>query len=157
MSRAVQLWLAGVIVVAVGCAGMGTTGPEITQSAGGPDSVCGNKWELKRLRINGEAIAIEDNERFTFLCNRDGNVVGKSGINTYRGVLQVTDTGLLLWDPASFASTKKAGPEPLMRRENAYLRALAGTRRALTKSGGERLILRDPPGDIYIEYIKVGP
>lgn len=155
MSRAVQLWLAGVILVAAGCAG--TSGPEITQSAGDPHSVCGNKWELKRLRVNGEAVAIQDRERFTFLCNRDGNVVGKSGINTYRGALQVTDTGLLLWDTSSFASTKMAGPEPLTRQENAYLRALAGTRQAFTKSGGERLILRDPPGDIYIEYIKVGP
>lgn len=157
MNRAVHLWLLGLALVVSGCIGIGTQEPELTQTAGNLNSVCGYKWSLKRLRINGEAVPIDNMERFTFLCNRDGNVMGKSGINTYRGSMQVTDNGQLLWDSASFASTKMAGPENLMRQENNYLRALAGTRQAFTKAGGARLILRDPSGDIYIEYIKLNP
>jgi len=157
MGKWVQLWLVGVALVVGGCLGMGTEEAPVVQTAGNVNTVCGNKWALKRLRINGEAIAIEDTDRFTFLCNREGNVMGKSGINTYRGAMQVTDNGQLLWDTSSFASTKMAGPESLLQQENSYLRALAGTRQAFTKSRGDRLILRDPSGDIYIEYVKVGP
>ncbi|WP_193162793.1 META domain-containing protein [Microbulbifer hainanensis] len=157
MSKVVQLWLVGLAVVVAGCIDMGTKEPQITQTAGNISAVCGHKWQLKRLRVNGEAVSVDDNTRFTFVCNEEGNVMGKSGINTYRGSVQITDNGQMLWDTSSFASTKMAGPEPLMQQENGYLRALAGTRQAFTKSGGGRLILRDPAGDIYIEYIKVGP
>ncbi|WP_346838022.1 META domain-containing protein [Microbulbifer sp. SAOS-129_SWC] len=157
MSKVVQLWLLGLAAVVAGCIGMDTSEPQITQSAGTIQSVCGPKWQLNRLRVNGEAVAIDDPARFTFLCNIDGNVMGKSGINTYRGAMQVTDNGQLLWDTSSFASTKMAGPEPLMQKENTYLRALSGTRQAFTKSGGGRLILRDASGEIYIEYVKAAP
>lgn len=157
MSRSVQLWLLGAALAVAGCAGIGTEEAPVVQKAGNMNSVCGGKWELKRLRINGEAVPIEEKERFTFLCNRDGNVMGKSGINTYRGTMLVTDNGQILWDTSSFASTKMTGPEALMQQENLYLRALAGTRQSFTKAGGQRLILRDPSGDIYIEYVKVGP
>lgn len=157
MSKFVQLWLLGVALVIGGCLGIGTEEARVVQSAGSQNTVCGHKWQLVRLRVNGGAIPIEEVDRFTFLCNLDGNVMGKSGINTYRGALQVTENGQLLWDTSSFASTKMAGPEFLMQQENSYLRALAGTRQAFTKSGGDRLILRDPSGDIYIEYVKVKP
>ncbi|MFC6633495.1 META domain-containing protein [Microbulbifer taiwanensis] len=157
MSRFIQLWLLGVVLVAGGCLGIGTEEAPVVQSAGNLNTVCGNKWQLKRLRVNGEAIAVEETDRFTFLCNREGNVMGKSGINTYRGAMQVTENGQMLWDTSSFASTKMAGPDALMQQENSYLRALAGTRQAFTKSGGARLILRDASGDIYIEFVRVGP
>ncbi|WP_323846417.1 META domain-containing protein [Microbulbifer magnicolonia] len=157
MSRFMQLWLLGVVLVVGGCLGVGTEEAPVVQSAGNMNAVCGSKWELKRLRVNGEVVPVEQTDRFTFLCNPEGNVMGKSGINTFRGALQITDNGQLLWDTASFASTKMAGPEAQMQQENAYLRALAGTRQAFTKGGGSRLILRDASGDIYIEYVKVGP
>lgn len=157
MGKVVQLWLVGLALVVAGCIGMDTGESDIVQSAGNLGSVCGHKWQLKRLRVNGAAIGIEDMERFTFLCNAEGNVMGKSGINTYRGSMTVTDNGQLLWDTSSFASTKMAGPSHLMQQESTYLRALAGTRQAFTKSGGGRLILRDPSGDIYIEYVRLNP
>lgn len=157
MSKVVQLWLVGLALVVAGCIGMDTGESDIVQSAGNTGSVCGPKWQLKRLRVDGEAVGIRDMERFTFLCNPEGNVMGKSGINTYRGSMTVTQNGQLLWDTSSFASTKKAGPSQLMEQERRYLRALSGTRQAFTKSGGRRLILRDPSGDIYIEYVSVSP
>lgn len=148
------VWLACAVLIVGGCAEFGTRDVRVVQTAGNPDTVCGHKWVLRRLRINGGVIPIEQMEQFTFLCNRDGNVMGKSGINTYRGEVQVTANGQMLWNTDSFASTKMAGPDALMQQENSYLRALAGTRQALTKSGGARLILRDPSGDIYIEYVE---
>ncbi|SHF21881.1 Heat shock protein HslJ [Microbulbifer donghaiensis] len=157
MSRLILLWLLGAVLVVGGCLGVGTEEAPVVQSAGNMNAVCGNKWQLTRLRVNGEAVSVAEADRFTFLCNLDGNVMGKSGINTYRGSMQITDNGQLLWDTSSFASTKMAGPDALMQQENAYLRALSGTRQAFTKSGGARLILRDAAGDIYIEYVKVGP
>ncbi|GAA5525273.1 hypothetical protein Maes01_01838 [Microbulbifer aestuariivivens] len=157
MSKFGLLWLAGLTLVIAGCLNLDTGQPQVVQTAGSLNSVCGNQWQLRRLRVNGAVVPIEDPSAFTFLCNPEGDVVGKSGINTYGGNLQITDNGLMLWDTSSFASTKMAGPPLLMDQENAYLRALAGTRQAFTKSGGDRLILRDPSGDIYIEYIRVAP
>ncbi|WKD49971.1 META domain-containing protein [Microbulbifer spongiae] len=157
MRRLVQLWLLGTLLAIGGCLTSGVEEARVVQSAGNMSTVCGKKWQLVRLRINGAAISVQGLANFTFVCNRDGNVVGRSGINTYRGVLQVTDNGQLLWDTSSFASTKMSGPEVLLQQENTYLRALAGTRQAFTKSRGKRLILRNVSGDIYIEYVNVGP
>lgn len=154
MNKVTQLWLAALTLVIIGCAGLGSKEPMITQKPGSLQAVCGHKWELQRLRVNGDAIEIAQSRDFTFLCNREGQVMGKSGINTYRGAMQVTDSGQLLWDTGSFASTKMAGPEPLMNQENAYLRALAGSRQAFLKAGGARLILRDESGEIYLEFTK---
>ncbi|MFV8780940.1 META domain-containing protein [Microbulbifer sp. SA54] len=154
MSRLFLVWLAGLGIVIAGCVGMSSSDDKPIQQPGSLSSVCGSKWEMRLLRLNGNAVQVDQPESFTFLCNTDGQAMGKSGINTYRGSMQITDSGQILWDTASFASTKKAGPPPMMEQESQYLRALSGTRQAFVKSGGARLILRDIPGDIYIEYIK---
>ncbi|WGL15647.1 META domain-containing protein [Microbulbifer bruguierae] len=156
MSKLILLWFTGLIIAVAGCMNMDSkdTGP--TQTPGSISSVCGDKWQLRLLRIDGQAVPVEQLKEFTFLCNSDGEAMGKSGINTYRGTLQITANGQLLWNADSFASTKMAGPPQLMDQENRYLRALAGTRQAFVKSGGAHLILRDISGDIYIEYIKAG-
>ncbi|WP_445356493.1 META domain-containing protein [Microbulbifer sp. ANSA002] len=156
MSRLVQLWLLGALLVIGGCLSNSAEEARVVQSAGTASSVCNKKWQLVRLRINGAAVPIQKPADFTFVCNLDGNVMGRSGINTYRGELQITENGLMLWDSSSFASTKMSGPEILLQQENTYLRALAGTRQAFTKSRGKRLILRDASGDIYIEYVRAG-
>ncbi|MEW5248624.1 META domain-containing protein [Microbulbifer sp. 2201CG32-9] len=157
MGKFTQIWLAVPAALMAGCLGVGTEQPQITQHAGSSTSVCSDKWQLKRLRVNGETVEVEDSSRYTFVCNPAGDVVGKSGINTFRGSVKITDNGQMIWDTSSFASTKMSGPDYLMQQENAYLGALAGTRQALTKSGGNRLILRNPSGDIYIEYVRVNP
>ncbi len=149
-----MVWLAGLGIVIAGCVGMDSGDSAPAQTPGSLPSVCNGKWELRRLRLNGEVVPVDEPQSFTFLCNSDGEAMGKSGINTYRGAMQVTDSGQILWDTGSFASTKKAGPPQLMDQENQYLRALSGTRQAFVKGGGGRLILRDVSGDIYIEYIK---
>ncbi|MCK7596659.1 META domain-containing protein [Microbulbifer sp. CAU 1566] len=154
MNKLIPVWLAGLAIVIAGCMSMDSTDSGPSQTPGSMASVCGDKWEMRLLRLNGQAIPIDQPQEFTFLCNADGEAMGKSGINTYRGTLQVTANGQLLWNTASFASTKMAGPPQLMDQENQYLRALSGSRQAFVKSGGGRLILRDAPGDIYIEYIK---
>jgi heat shock protein HslJ len=154
MNKLMQVWLAGLAIAIAGCMGLDSEESKPSQVPGAMSSVCGGKWEMKLLRVDGEAVPIEQPESFTFLCNSDGEAMGKSGINTYRGSMQITDNGQLLWDIDSFASTKMAGPPALMEQESKYLRALSGTREAYVKSGGARLILRDAPGDIYIEFIK---
>ncbi|WP_445355432.1 META domain-containing protein [Microbulbifer sp. EKSA008] len=157
MSRLVQIWLLGALLVVGGCLTNRIEEAQVVQSSGSMGAVCGKKWQLVRLRVNGGVVDIQRPADFTFVCNLQGNVMGRSGVNTYRGEVQVTDNGQLLWDTSSFVSTKMGGPEPLLRQEHAYLGALAATRQAFTKSRGNRLILRDPSGDIYIEYVKAGP
>lgn len=157
MSRLVQLWLLGALLVISGCLTSGVEEARVVQNAGSADSVCDKKWQLVRLRVSGTTVSIQRPADFTFVCNHDSNVMGSSGINTYRGELQVTDNGQMLWDTSSFVSTKMSGPDPLLQEEHTYLRALAGTRQAFTKSQGKRLILRDVSGDIYIEYVRAGP
>ena len=156
MNRIFPVWLMGFAIVVAGCMNMDGKDSGPTQTPGSLSSVCGDKWEMRLLRINGQAISVDQPREFTFLCNSDGEAMGKSGINTYRGAMQVTSNGQILWDTDSFASTKMAGPPQLMEQETQYLRALSGTRQAFVKSGGGRLILRDVSGDIYIEYIKAG-
>ena len=156
MKSHLLIWLAGLAILIAGCMGMDTENSGPSQTPGDIASVCSGKWQLRLLRLDGEAVVIDEPESFTFLCNSGGEAMGKSGINTYRGAMQITTNGQLLWDTGSFASTKMAGPPQLMEQETQYLRALSGTRQAFVKSGGGRLILRDVPGDIYIEYIKAG-
>ncbi|WP_066960469.1 META domain-containing protein [Microbulbifer sp. Q7] len=155
-NKVVPAWLTGLAIVIAGCMNMDSKESGPTQNPGSIASVCGDKWEMRLLRINGQAVPVDQPQEFTFLCNSDGESMGKSGINTYRGAMQITANGQILWDTASFASTKMAGPPQLMEQETQYLRALSGTRQAFVKSGGGRLILRDASGDIYIEYIKAG-
>ncbi|WP_299594411.1 META domain-containing protein [uncultured Microbulbifer sp.] len=156
INRVVPVWLAGLAIVIAGCMNMGDKDSGPSQNPGSMASVCGGKWEMRLLRINGQAVPVDQPGEFTFLCNTDGEAMGKSGINTYRGAMQVTTNGQILWDTGSFASTKMAGPPQLMEQETQYLRALSGTSQAFVKSSGGRLILRDASGDIYIEYIKSG-
>ncbi|QIL90975.1 META domain-containing protein [Microbulbifer harenosus] len=156
MSKAVPVWFLGLAIVIAGCMNMGGKDSGPSQTPGSMNSVCGHKWELRLLRINGQAVPVDQPREFTFLCNAGGEAMGKSGLNTYRGTLQITANGGLLWDSASFASTKMAGPPQLMEQENQYLRALSGTSQAFVKGGGGRLILRDASGNIYLEYIKAG-
>lgn len=154
MSKLLMVWLAGLGILIAGCVGMSTDENMPIQQPGSMAGVCNGKWEMRLLRLNGNAVAVDAPESFTFLCNSDGQAMGKSGLNTYRGTMQITNSGQILWDTGSFASTKKAGPPELMEQENQYLRALSGTRQAFVKSGGGRLILRDVSGDIYIEFIR---
>ncbi|MCO1335020.1 META domain-containing protein [Microbulbifer sp. OS29] len=157
MSRLVQVWLVGALLVIGGCLTNRVEEAQVVQSAGSMGAVCGKKWQLVRLRVRGAVVPIQRPTDFTFLCNLQGNVMGRSGINTYRGEVQVTGNGQLLWDTSSFVSTKMSGSELQIQQENTYLFALAGTRQAFTKSRGSRLILRDPSGEIYIEYLNAGP
>ncbi|MCH9692058.1 MAG: META domain-containing protein [Gammaproteobacteria bacterium] len=159
MGKLAQLWFLGLILTISSCSllkSKDTGYLQFEQEPGTLATICGDKWRLKLLRINGEAINISRPSDFTFLCNREGQVVGKSGVNTYRGVMAITNSGHIVWDTDSFASTKKTASEELISQENKYLYALAGSRRALLKNGGARLILRDTSGNIYIDYIKSG-
>ena len=154
MKKLLPVWLFGFAVVIAGCMSMDGKDSGPTQTPGSVTSVCGSKWEMRLLRINGQAVPIDQPQEFTFLCNSGGEAMGKSGINTYRGAMQITTNGQILWDTGSFASTKMAGPPQVMEQETRYLGALASTTQAFVKSGGGRLILRDASGDQYIEYIK---
>ncbi|WP_043320080.1 META domain-containing protein [Microbulbifer sp. HZ11] len=156
MKKLLPVWLFGLALVVAGCMNMGGKDSGPTQTPGSVSSVCGDKWEMRLLRINGQAVPVDQPQEFTFLCNSGGEAMGKSGINTYRGAMQITANGQILWDTGSFASTKMAGPPQLMEQETQYLSALASTTQAFVKSGGGRLILRDASGDRYIEYIKAG-
>lgn len=157
MGRLVQLWFLAMLLTVSSCTIFKSREAEylkFEQQPGSLASVCNDKWRLKLLRIDGEAIPVAQPADFTFLCNREGQVVGKSGVNTYRGVMTITNSGGIRWDTSSFASTKKTASPALMQQENQYLQALAGSRQALLKNGDARLILRDLSGNLYIEYIK---
>ena len=156
MKSHLLIWLAGLAILIAGCMGMDTENSGPSQTPGDIASVCSGKWQLRLLRLDGEAVVIDEPESFTFLCNSGGEAMGKSGINTYRGAMQVTDAGQILWDASSFASTKMAGPPARMQQEQKYLGALSRTSQAFVKSGGGRLILRDASGNTYIEYIRTG-
>ncbi|MFD1217016.1 MULTISPECIES: META domain-containing protein [Microbulbifer] len=156
MKSHLLIWLAGLAILIAGCMGMDSKDSGPTQTPGTLSSVCEGKWQMRLLRLDGEAVTVSEPETFTFLCNANGEAMGKSGLNTYRGAMQITDTGQLLWDTSSFASTKMAGPPAVMAQEQQYLGALSRTTQAFVKSGGGRLILRDASGNTFIEYIRVG-
>jgi heat shock protein HslJ len=79
----------------------------------------------------------------------DGSLTGNASVNSY--TTGYTTSGDSMSIDAAIATTKKAGPEELMRQEAAYLAALPQT--AAWSIEGDDLWLRDADGAALAHYV----
>ncbi|MEO6063354.1 MAG: META domain-containing protein [Thermoflexales bacterium] len=112
-------------------------------------SLEGSQWRLSDWTISSLA-ASEFNITATFA---NGQISGRSGVNTYSGPVTVGADGAFAI--GRLRSTLMAGTEPAMRAESAYLTLLgqAGT----WKIANEKLTLYDPGGNESLIFGRAGP
>ncbi|MDR1579278.1 MAG: META domain-containing protein [Synergistaceae bacterium] len=94
--------------------------------------------EWKVTAIGDEKIL--DGSSVTMLFQSGGRVSGMASVNGYTAAWIASDGKLLITDGAS---TKKAGPEPLMEQEDKFLKLLPKINSFIVREGGLSLITRD--------------
>ena len=91
-------------------------------------------WNL--VTLNGAAA---DASVPTTLSLNNGQATGNAGINTFNGPYDAPSDGVLTF--GTLASTMMAGPDNAMQQEQAFLKALADTKKFTTEDGS--LVLMD--------------
>jgi heat shock protein HslJ len=110
-------------------------------------SLTGDDWRLVRWKADGKPVALADGAQITLAVAPDGGVSGNASVNRYLGKMTLTDAGKVSWGGPGFATTRMAGPPPLMDQEQRYLAALAKVDHAwlegrkLTLTGGQAVVL----------------
>ena len=131
MKRTSRMTLFAAVVVALvtllsGCG-------DSDDSADAPTQLEGS-WKLETL-----GGAKTDPAVVSELNMNEGKASGNSGVNTFTGSYEAPDDGTLTFGP--LATTMMAGPDAAMQQEQAFLKALADTRKFTTEDGG--LVLMD--------------
>ena len=104
-------------------------------------SLVGDDWRLVRWTADGKPVTLAEGPQITLAVHPDGGVSGNGSVNRYHGAMTLSD-GKVAWGGPGFASTRMAGPPPLMDQELRYLAALAKVDhaaldgRTLTLTGG---------------------
>ncbi len=91
-------------------------------------------WKLETL--NGAAA---DPAVPSTLSLNEGKATGNAGVNSFNGSYSAPSDGVLTFGP--LASTLMAGPDNAMKQEQAFLKALADTKKFTTEDGA--LVLMD--------------
>ena len=91
-------------------------------------------WKLETL--NGDAADPAVPSTLTF---NDGKANGNAGVNTFNGSYDAPSDGVLTF--GTLATTMMAGPDNAMKQEQAFLKALADTKKFTTEDGA--LVLMD--------------
>ena len=92
------------------------------------DRIAGMQWILQKMMIDGDEYPLTGEKPFVTFDGR-GKVNGFASINRFFGVMQVDGGGAVSW-PGAFGATRMAGPDDLMRQENAFLAAMQVTEQA---------------------------
>lgn len=85
----------------------------------------------------------------TTLSMSDGQATGNAGVNTFNGGYDAPEDGVLTF--GLIATTMMAGPDNAMQQEQAFLKALADTRKFTTEDGA--LVLMDD-GETKLAVLK---
>lgn len=113
-------------------------------AAGGGAGLTGVSWRPVKL---GEQSIAEDSGMYIRFAV-DGSIKGHGGCNGFFGSLQQSETGL---EVGPLGSTRMACPEPVMRRETAFLDAVQRTRDFRTASGAMSLL--DEGSSVLAEFV----
>ncbi len=115
-----------------------------------PVALEGTTWEALAYN-NGEQalVSLVEGSEITAVFGDDGSLIGSSSVNRY--TTTYSTSGETITIDAAIATTRKAGPERLMRQEAAYLAALPKT--ATWTIEGDELWLRDADGAAQAHYI----
>jgi heat shock protein HslJ len=113
-------------------------------------ALAGDEWRLVHWTSDGKPVALADGAQITLAVTPDGDVSGSGSVNRYRGKMTLTDTGKVSWGGAGFATTRMAGPQPLMDQEGRYLAVLAKVNTAAVD--GRRLMLTGGGGSVVLLF-----
>jgi heat shock protein HslJ len=115
-----------------------------------PTSLQGTTWEALAYNNGKQAlVGLEASSSITAVFGNDGSLTGNASVNSYTTTFEATGETMSI--DAAIATTKKAGPEKLMRQEAAYLAALPWTRTYSIE--GDDLWLRDAEGAALAHYV----
>ena len=118
--------LVALVTLLSGCGGTDDSADAPTQLEG--------SWTLETL-----GGAKSDPAVVSQLNMNEGKASGNAGVNTFTGSYEAPEDGTLTFGP--LATTMMAGPDAAMQQEQAFLKALADTRKFTTEDGG--LVLMD--------------
>jgi heat shock protein HslJ len=141
MRRYVLLAATGLLLFSVVLSGCGTKG-----GSGGKFE--GIRWMLESYSSGGGMETVPQASTADVLFER-GKVSGNSGVNTFSGSYQVSGSSLTV---SKLASTMMAGPQDLMKLEQAYLADLQKV--ASYTAGATDLTLYDRDGKLLLTYSK---
>ena len=131
MKRIKPLALVAAILVALVALLSGCGGEDNAPNA--PTMLQGS-WKL--VTLNGAAA---DATVPTTMSMNNGKTTGNAGVNTFNGPYSAPSDGVLTF--GTLASTMMAGPDNAMKQEQAFLKALADTKKFTTQDGA--LVLMD--------------
>jgi heat shock protein HslJ len=115
-----------------------------------PTSLQGTTWEALAYNNGKQAlVSLEAASSITAVFGEDGSLTGNASVNSY--TTGYTTSGDSMTIDAAIATTKKAGPDELMKQEAAYLEALPQT--VTWSIEGDDLWLRDAEGAALAHYV----
>ena len=114
--------------------------------------ITGIEWHLKKMKTDNKSIALIEDSKNTFSCDKKGKVAGVATINRYFGNFNLKENGEIVWSNA-FGMTRMAGPPELMKQEAAFMQALPQTSRMYLKASTLTLISKDE--STALEFTKI--
>ena len=114
--------------------------------------ITGIEWHLTKVKMNNKSIALIEDSKNTFLCDKKGKVTGVATINRYFGNFNLKENGEIVWSNA-FGMTRMAGPPELMKQEAAFMQALPQTSRMYLEASTLTLISKDE--STALEFTKI--
>ncbi|HYN65752.1 MAG TPA: META domain-containing protein [Ornithinibacter sp.] len=141
MKRTKPLALVAAVLVALVALLSGCGGEDDAPNA--PTMLQGS-WTLETLGGSAADAAVP-----TTLSMNNGEATGNAGVNTFNGSYDAPSDGVLTFGP--LATTMMAGPDNAMQQEQAFLKALADTKKFTTEDGA--LVLMDD-GETKLAVLK---
>jgi heat shock protein HslJ len=151
--RALRWFLLLLLAVLAGCSGMGKDGDPAMITAANLDKLADREWLLKTVTVDGQRVIMHVDATQTIRLS-DGRVTGYAGVNRFGGTYTFSPGGVLTWPGAGLVTTRMAGPPELMEKEQAYLKGLPKTTRAIVASAG--LQLQSDDGSTVLVFEQVG-
>ena len=133
-----------------GGTGMKTDAMQITPQR--LKDITGIEWHLTKVKMNNKSIALIEDSKNTFSCDKKGKVTGVATINRYFGNFNLKENGEIVWSNA-FGMTRMAGPPELMKQEAAFMQALPQTSRMYLEASTLTLISKDE--STALEFTKI--
>ena len=152
--RTLRLFSFLLLALLAACGGMGKDGDPAMITAANLDQLMDREWLLETITVDGQRVIMHVDATQTIRFGSDGRVTGYAGVNRFGGSYTFSPEGLLSWPGADLISTRMAGPPELMEKEQAYLKGLPKTARAIVASSG--LQLQSDDGSTVLVFEQVG-
>jgi heat shock protein HslJ len=152
--RTLRLFVCLTFAALAGCAGVGKDSDPAMINAANLDKLVDREWLLKTITVDGQRVIMHMDATQTVRFGSDGRVTGYAGVNRFGGAYTFSPEGTLNWPRGGLMSTRMAGPPELMEKEQAYLKGLPKTTRAIVASNG--LQLQNDDGSTVLVFEQIG-